>query len=68
MMKISEQWVACDLVKVVIEVLKPNDLEQPTEERVCLAFISQITVHWGQPRQELKLDRNMEAGADAETM
>lgn len=68
MMKMPEQWVACDLVKVIIDMLKPNDLEQSGEERVCLAFLSQITVYWGQPRQELKLDRNLETGADTENM
>jgi len=37
-------------------------------EEGYLAYISQIIVHRGKPRQELKPGRNLEAGADAEAM
>lgn len=37
-------------------------------ERIYLAYVSWIIVHWGKPRPEVKPGGNLEAEADAEGM
>ena len=45
--------------------MKQGNQKQLGEKGLC-GF--NIIVHCGKPRQELKRDRNLEAGADAEAM
>jgi hypothetical protein len=49
---------------VNIVVMKHHDQKRLEKERCCLAYIYWISVHWGKLRQEFKLGKNMEAGAD----
>lgn len=52
--------VSSTITLIVVESTQPR---ATWEESVCLAYTSQVTVHWRKSRQELKPGRNLEARA-----